>query len=239
MRVGLQMFLWALGLGLQVLLIRELFRGAYRRFPVVFAYVVTLFLTTVVEIAGFTTQQGARELIRKFRLYYWINDGILQALIFSVVIALIYRALPAGMRRGPARRAVVLAGVLTFAVSFLVHMGPRSELDQWMTLVSRDLSFAAAILDLVLWTILVVTHRNDRELLALSGALGIQFTGSAVGQSVRTLAMVAFHRSRTVALIGSLLVVVSHLACLYIWLHTFRGATVHKKSGSRGAQDPL
>ncbi|MFB3826036.1 MAG: hypothetical protein ACE15B_04670 [Bryobacteraceae bacterium] len=233
------MFLWVLGLGLELLLIHQLLRGAFRRFPLIFAYVVTLFLTTVVEIAGQTAaRHGARELARRVRLYYWINDGILQALIFGVVIALIYRALPPGVRSAGAKRLAVLAGVLTFVLSFLVHHGPRIELNQWMTLVSRDLSFAAAILDLILWTILVVTRRHDRELLALSGALGVQFAGSAVGQSLRTLAMVALGRNRTVSLIGSLLVVISHLMCLYIWFQTFRSGA-HKNSGSRGAQDPL
>ena len=53
-----------------------------------------------------------------------------------------------------------------------------SDLSGWMTLVSRDLSFSAVILDLLLWMLLIAARRKDRQLLMLSGALGIQTHGS-------------------------------------------------------------
>ena len=217
----LQYALWAIGMALEVLAISALLRGAYKRFPLLFAYCVTLFLTTVVEVASYTAAySGARELADKWKYYYWVNDALLQALVFAVVISLIYRAVGRGRR---AMRVLLVAGaLLIFGVSFLAHRGPMSDLSGWMTLVSRDLSFAAVILDLLLWMLLIAARRKDRQLLMLSGALGIQFTGAAIGQSVRQLARGA--RNFPLAVAGSMLVVVSNLVCLYVWWQAFRDA---------------
>jgi hypothetical protein len=101
-----------------------------------------------------------------------------------------------------------------------------SDLSGWMTLISRDLSFAAVILDLVLWMLLIASRRKDRQLLMLSGALGIQFTGAAIGQSVRQVARGA--RNLPLAVAGSMLVVVSNLICLYVWWQAFRSAAAEE-----------
>jgi hypothetical protein len=75
------------------------------------------------------------------------------------------------------------------------------------------------ILDLLLWSILVASKKKDRQLLMLSGGLGIQFTGDAIGQSLRQLAIA--HRSSAMALAGGLLAIVAGLVCLYVWWRTF------------------
>lgn len=217
----LQYALWAIGMTLEVLSISALLRGAYKRFTLLFAYCVTLFLTTVVEVASYTAAySGASELADKWKYYYWVNEALLQGLVFAVVISLIYRAVGGGRR---ALRLLLVAGaLLLFAVSFLARRGPISDLSGWMTLVSRDLSFAAVILDLLLWVLLIASRRKDRQLLMLSGALGIQFTGATIGQSVRQLARGA--RNFPLAVTGSMLVVVSNLVCLYVWWQAFRTA---------------
>ena len=222
----LQYALWAIGLALEVLAISALLRGAYKRFPLVFVYCVTLFLTTVVEVASYTAAySGARELADKWKYYYWVNDALLQALVFAVVISLIYRAIEDRARaRRPVRLLLVAGAFSIFAVSFLAHRGPISDLSGWMTLVSRDLSFSAVILDLLLWMLLIASRRKDRQLLLLSGGLGIQFTGAAIGQSVRQLARGIFARNFALAVAGSMLVVVSNLVCLYVWWQAFRAA---------------
>lgn len=217
----LQYALWAIGMALEVLAISALLRGAYKRFPLLFAYCVTLLLTTVVEVASYTAAySGARELADKWKYYYWVNDALLQALVFAVVISLIYRAV--GRSRRAVRLLLIVGAFLIFTVSFLAHRGPMSDLSGWMTLVSRDLSFVAVILDLLLWMLLIAARRKDRQLLMLSGALGIQFTGAAIGQSLRQLARGA--RNFPLAVTGSMLVVVSNLICLYVWWQAFRAA---------------
>ena len=55
-----------------------------------------------------------------------------------------------------------------------------------MTPWTRDLNFCSAILDLALWALLIAAREKDHRLLLLSGGLGIQFTGEAIGESTAT-----------------------------------------------------
>lgn len=81
--------------------------------------------------------------------------------------------------------------------------------------MSRDLNFFSAILNLILWALLIGSKEKDFRLLLISGGLGIQYTGAALGQSLRTL-------SPTTTLAGNIVVLVSHFLCLYVWWEAFR-----------------
>lgn len=223
MRLALQYVLWTAGLFFQLALINALLRGHYKRYPLVFFYTVVLFLTTVVEVSAYTAaRSGATELARSWRLYYWINDAILQALVFAVVISLIHRALSKSDTRKAVRRWLIAGALVVFAGAFALHAGPLKNLSAWMTLISRDLNFAAMVLDLLLWMTLMAAREKDRELLLLSGGLGIQFAGSAVGQSVRQLALGVLGKNTVLSLIGGVTVALSSVACFYVWWQTFR-----------------
>lgn len=214
----LQYCLWVVGLILEVLVLSALIRGPYTSFPFVFAYSITLFLTTVVEVAVSTANFfGARQMAK---LYYWINDAVLQVLIFCVVISLIYKATSQASRQPHLRRWLILGAFLISTLSFLIHRDPNSDLSVWMTEVSRDLSFCSVILDLLLWSILIMSKTKDQRLLLLSGGLGIQFTGAAIGQSIRQVAHQ--HRWKGIALSGSVLVVLCAMMCLFVWWQALR-----------------
>jgi hypothetical protein len=223
MRIGLQIGFWVAGLLLQVLVVQGLLRGGYKRYPLLFVYAIAVFLTTVAEASGFTAaSQGARQFAKTIGLYYWIADAVLQALVFGVVISLIRQALEYSGSRPEWRKWLTLGAGLIFVLSFVAHAGPKAEINRWMTLISRDLSFAAAILDLILWTLLIAAKRRDHQLLLLSGALGIQFAGAAMGQSLRYLAVQMLNRNRGVALAGGILVALSNLACFFVWWQALR-----------------
>jgi hypothetical protein len=212
----LQWALWIVGVTLQILVISSLLKGLYKRFPFVFAYTVTLFLTTVIEIAALINladKKGAA-------LYYWVNDLVLQSLVYSIVIMLIYRALTPE-KRARAGRWLIVAAVLVAILSATIHSDDLLSL--WMTKLSRDLNFTAAILDLLLWFILIAAKRKDRLLLMISGGLGIQFTGAAIGQSLRQLT------PRT-TMIGNLILVFTGFLCLYIWWQAFRSENQKNES---------
>jgi hypothetical protein len=91
-----------------------------------------------------------------------------------------------------------------------------------MTPWTRDLSVCATVLDLALWMILIATPKRDRSLLLISGALGMRFTGDAIGEAVANLSMQ--NTMAAVALTGSVMVMLADLACLYVWWQTFRTA---------------
>lgn len=224
MRNVFQLISWAIGLLLQLLVVSALVRGAYRKFPFVFVYCLTLLLATITEVAAFTASALAKSL-------YWVNEVILQTLIFCVVISLIYQAMEQAQNRVAVRRWLMIGAAAIMAIAFLIHRNPAAPVGRWMTDVSRDLSFASVILDLVLWSILIASSRRDLRLLLLSGALGIQFTGAAIGQSLRQLAINS--HSETLVFIGNLCVVGGHSICLYVWWQTFR-----QPEGMMGVKDP-
>ncbi len=88
-------------------------------------------------------------------------------------------------------------------------------LNTQMTLLARNLGFFATVANLILWALLIRSRHPDRTLLLLSGGLGVEMAGKAIGHSLRTLApaLVGF---------GNLIIVLSYLFGLYVWWQAFR-----------------
>ncbi len=206
-------YLWtatlAVGVTLEALLVASLLRGAYRRFRVLFVYCLILLLTTSVEASAFYNPA----IYNRTTLYYWVIDAARQALLFLLVISLVYQAMGASERRDSFRRALVLGALACVLVSLFVTREQRIGI--WMTQLSRDLGFIAVILNLILWAVLLKSGSPDRTLLMVSGGMGIQMAGKAIGHSLRYL-------SRATIFAGDLLIVVTHLLCLYVWWQAFR-----------------
>jgi len=207
MREALQYCAWAVGLCLNVAVISALLRGPYRRYPFVFLYSATLLLSTLFEIA---LQPAGKKLQQD---YYWMDEIILDILVFSVVIAFIGEAAQYSKRRLVRRWWLIPAAAVIFAVSFYSHHG--LHLNHRMTLVSRDLNLCAVILDVLLWSLLIGARSTDRRLLLLSGGLGLQLTGAIMGESLRNLSHHLFWP-------GTMLEVLSGFAGLYIWWRALR-----------------
>src|SRR5438270_13214132 len=90
----LQIGAYIVGLLLEVLVIHAMRQGAYRRYPFLFLYVIADFLTTVLEIQpSLARDAGTREAQHRWSLIYWIDEQIIQALLFLLVISLVYRAI--------------------------------------------------------------------------------------------------------------------------------------------------
>jgi hypothetical protein len=218
MRAVMQYAFWLIGLPLELLIIAALVRDLYSRLPFVFLYTVILFLTTVVEMAVFAASFSGIHLARTRAFYYWIDQGVLQALVYAVVISLIYGA-TAEIRSRTMVRAILTGGAVLFAgVSFLIHYNPHVVIGMWMTLWSRDLNFTSAVLDLALWAMLLGSQKRETRLLLLSGGLGIQFTGEAIGQSVREWLPWALSP-------GDIIVAAANLVSLWIWWQALRTVT--------------
>lgn len=212
MHEALQYISWAVGVLLNLLVVRAMLRGAYREYSLAFAYAVALLLVTVAEIAISNAPPHTQF------TYYWTDEIILDVLVFALVIGFIDRAAGESQRRPIARHWLIIAAVVIFAASYIIHRGPNRN-RHW-TLVSRDLNLCAVILDLILWTLLLAARRPNRRLLLLSGGLGLQLTGAIMGETVRH----KFH-SNGGLYAGTLLEVITGFMMLYIWWHAFRRAT--------------
>jgi len=217
---------------LSVLVISAMLRGDYRRYPLIFAYVVVDLLSTVAAIPAYWAVYVHRATPAEDlqNLVYWLGEVVAQVLIYAVVIDLIYRA-SRRLASGRAIRIGVTAGAVIFAAAtFAICYTPGVKLGAWMTPWTRDLNFCAAILDVALWGLLIASREKDQRVLLLSGALGIQFTGQAIGESLRQLAIA--HHQHWLAQIGGELGVVADILRTYIWWRVFRTAEAPASSRS-------
>jgi hypothetical protein len=198
----------SVGLVLQLAVIAVVLR---RRsgFEVLFVYLVVLFLSTVLNAAVYYNP-GAQ--VRAAR-YYWISDAVRQALIFILVLSFIHNAFVQRPNRTVLRQRL-WAGACIYVLASL-YFTWDARVGYWMTNLSRNLAFLAVILNLVLWAALIQFKRDDRILLMVSGGMGIEMAGKAIGHSLRQL-------SRSTQLTGDLILVFTHLLCLYIWWQAFR-----------------
>jgi hypothetical protein len=206
---GVWIALSSAGITLQMALIVVLSRGAGKRFRTLFVYVVVLFLTTVMEAAAFYSPK----IYLRTAMYYWATDALRQLLIFLMVLSFIQQALDRSTQNLRFRCLLWLGAVVFTAGSLYINRG--GDLNAWMTLFSRNLGFLAVILNLVLWAALLRFRQRDRVLLAVTGGMGVQMAGKAIGHSLRQL-------SRSTIVAGDLILVLSHILCLYIWWQAFR-----------------
>ena len=230
MRFAIQLCGLVIGLPLQILIIGTLLRGGYRRFPFLFAYVVGDFMTTVVEVpSAVGYYRGSQWAAFAFPAVHWFNVVVMQVLVYAVVMSLIYQATGA-LRARRIVRASLIAGAMLFAgISFLIHWNPALNRGSFMTPWIRDLNFCSSVLDLALWALLIAAREKDHRLLLLSGGLGIQFAGEAMGTSILQLALRT--RSRAMSLTGSVVMLLADLVVLYIWWQALRTAPVRQRPG--------
>jgi hypothetical protein len=225
MRTALQYAGWLIGLPLELLIVAALTRGSFRRFPFLLFYSVALFLTTVLEISVYEAYSSGIRLTHSRAFYYWLDEGIRQALLFAVVISLVYRASAPLRLHGLIRCFLVLGAVVFAGATFVIHYDPSAVVGEWMTLWTRDLNFSSAVLDLALWAMLIGSKYKETQLLLLSGALGIQFTGEAIGQSLRHLLPWSLSP-------GDVMTLLANLACLWIWWQALRPPRRHPRIAS-------
>jgi multisubunit Na+/H+ antiporter MnhB subunit len=211
------------GLPLELLIIAALVRGPYRRFPLLLLYNIALFLTTSIEIS--VTQAYFRGIRFAYSpsTYYWVDEGIRQVLLFAVVISLAYLATEKLRSRTAVRAALIVGGAVFVVASFSFHLRFTTGRGRWpwMTQWVRDIDFAAAIVDFAVWALLIGFRQKNTQVLLLTGGLGIQFAGNAIGESLRAL----FPGFR---ILGSVVEVSASLVAMWIWWQALRGARVPK-----------
>jgi hypothetical protein len=221
-RFALQSAGYVVGLLFEFLIISALLRGGgYKRLPFVFMYMVVDFVTTVLEIpTAIAYVRGVRTASTSYAALYWLDEIIIQILIYAVVISFIYEATRQLRSRRILRASVITGAVLFAGISFLIHYNPALNKGSWMTPWTRDLNLCSAILDLGLWALLVGSRSPDHRMLMLSGGLGVKFAGESIGESVRQLSI--RNRSRSISLTGDVIMLLANMFFLYVWWQAVR-----------------
>lgn len=199
----------------QIRVIAALCREAYKQYPFVFVYSIILLLTTVADravvvVGVFSLSKAARH------AFFYRDEAVRQFLLFVVVVSLIERTMVGRSYQTRVRVLLAVSAVFSVLVSVYVHWDVRLVL--LMTGVIRDVSFGSVVLTLLLWLMLISSRHKDRQLLMVTGALGLQFTAEAIGQALRQLS--EHHRSLLIT--GNLLGALCHVLRLYVWSEAFR-----------------
>jgi hypothetical protein len=193
---------------LQVLVVSALLRGQWRQFRILFCYCLVLVVTSAVEAEAFLS----RDFSARTAGLYWIFDSVRQTLLYLMVISLVHRASETSTSRATVQRLLV-GGTIVFVMVSLPFTFD-ANFKTWMTVFGRNLGFLAVVLNLMLWAALIRNGRADRRLLMISGGLGIQMAGKAIGHSLRYL-------SESLTTTGNVILVASHLFCMYLWWRAF------------------
>ena len=197
---------------LAVLTLQRLLSGWWRKYYLLAAILVLQLALAAPGIATYWNT-GNWSLTSAQRLY-WILSLSTQATIYLFVLQLISRV----GSESPAHRLLLqglsAAAVAAAGISVLFHSDMRPN--TFMTAVTRDLTFLAAMLNMVLWRFLMRLKKRDMLLLAVSAGLGIQCTGDAIGHSLRMLgrqmgALNAMHD------FGNVVMALSAVVTLAVW----------------------
>ena len=224
MDFAIQISAYLIGIPLQILTIHAMLRKSYAEFPFVFAYVIGSFVAAVVEAPlslAYYRNADDKSVGYIYALWYWIDEAVLEVLVFTVVLSLVYYATAKLPSRRLIRAALLVAALLFVGTTFAVTYQPgASHQGIWLTPWFRDVKFGAAVLDLALWAMLLTSREKDQRILFLSCGLGIMFAGQAIGESIRSLAIA--RELHVVATVGGLLGLASDIAMMYLWWRTFR-----------------
>jgi hypothetical protein len=200
------------GLVLQSMVLSTMLWGSLRRYPFIFAYLVVSFLST---IGQFSLKHYAGATSHQFAVVYWACDFLETVLILMIIIHLIRAAMEHHPRRNGVYFGLMLGMVLTGAISvFLVHTrGPGFNHIQWMTEAGRDYYFIAVILNAVLWSTLMRTNNENKQIYLLTSGLGLQLTGAAIAHALRIN-----HPSPAVMFLANwVLLLGTYMLNLYVW----------------------
>jgi hypothetical protein len=210
--------------------------GPFRKYWIVFAYAAWELLATVAftiadllyhATAPVTAANRTLAQLWYSRLY-WVNDVIVDLLRFVLVIVLIYMA-SEGTRRVSGRLLSGLVVVMVVLPFVLFHPGyhpvqvssfqlpfPSAS---WFNSTSELLNFGAAIMNLMLWAILLPSNRRDPQLVLVSLGLGVVVTGTAIAYGVRF-----FVGQREFQAVGYLFMNLTQFAGWALWCRAFRPA---------------
>jgi len=215
-----------LGFILQVLLLQALIRNGGRQYILLTLLVCSQFLGTVLHasiVMSGTWSNTAKQ-------YFWASEITQNLLVFATIITFIYNRLGRSDSTLRLGRWLILLAIAGAGLSLWIHSDIRVNL--WMSSVTRDMTFIATFLNLILWGALLKNRDRDR-LMMVSGGLGVQLAGYSMGQALRVL----WERSSTLIWIGDRVIVFSYLISLLILYKAFRHAE-YTLPGSKPRPDP-
>ncbi len=221
---GFQILAGVLGL----VLLCFLLLGSLAKYAVFFAYILVQLL---INAGGAVLFHLVERTSRLYRVIYWTGELTWDLLLFVLLSVLIQRAIEARKEQEFARKILWVVMAAMVVLPFVIFPGRKLFETPWFSGTSQLLNFGAAVLTLVLWGALIVSHNRDPQLMLVCAGLGITVAGAAIAWGIRLLA----HGVGFAAAIrdgADLFVGITYLLGLLIWCYAFRpfGKTTTKPS---------
>jgi hypothetical protein len=216
-------------LSLAVLTLQRLLSGWWRQYYLLGVVLVLLLVGVVPPIASYVS--NGNWTLSSAQKMYWILALASQVTIFLLVLQLIYRVGKEMATQAPLVRMLTIGAIIAAAISVFVHFDNRPN--TFMTAVTRDLTFLAALLNMILWRFLIQLRKRDFLLLAVCAGLGIQCTGDAIGHSFRILAR-QMGPSMAIHEFGNIIMSLSAVITIGIW-HTAFTRSKYRADQTAGA----
>ncbi len=178
----------------------------------VLAYSLTRLFTSVLEVV--VRQKNGKQTLF-FREIYYSDRVILNLLLFAMVTTIVYRVIAGRPQRTIMIKVLIGTTAAMLLLPFLVLSRPFTI--HWLNGMSQFLYFGSGIMTFVLWTVLMVSHPRDEQLLKFSAGLGVAMTGAAIG--------LGFHQwvhSPRFVWIPNLFFQLTHVIGLVIWYWALR-----------------
>jgi len=198
---------------LQVLLLVLLSRGFVRKYSTLFAYSVLLLMASTAEVLV-STLAGRRSAL--YSRLYWSDEVIVDLMLFLLVIVLTRRALEGNASRSKADRLLGGVVIAVLVLPFILFYGRGLFTPRWFNRTSQMLNFGAAIMNLALWSALLLNKKRDPRLVTVSAGLGVAVTGAAISYGVRYLNLTPIELQ-----LAALLKTATHLGSMIVWCWAF------------------
>jgi hypothetical protein len=169
------------GLILQVIALVLLIRGPWTRYFPLVLYLFT-FIAVTLSIAWVYRTQGVANGLY-FNLY-WGGEILTDLLSFFLVISLTSRALEGNPMRASLIRLMTIVLVVALIVPFVMFDSAVFG-RKWNQSTGQLFNFGAAVMNMALWSALVISKQRDRQLLTVSAGLGVTVAGAALALGVR------------------------------------------------------
>lgn len=211
--MGFLYFQGILAFALQVFALQAALQRGGKRYRLLVLYLVSLLLGTVVNLSLLQLSQGRWSIAS--RQYFWAMEFVQHLLVFSAIIGFTYQRMIESARARRLARWLILGAIGGVFLSLWIHYDARLNL--WMTSVNRNLSFVAMLLNFVLWTTLLKDPDRNSRMLMISGGLGVQLAGEALGHGLRLLSSVA----RPLLQLGNWIFVLTYFISLFLIYRAF------------------
>lgn len=204
----------SVSVALMVLTLQRLLSGWWRRYPLLTLLLVLNILSVVPTLLPLIGVNPWNDVSTKT---YWGLTAVYQVTLFMFVLNMTYRAGVESKRSTGVIRLLTVAGFLVGVASVAINWNPKS-ISLFLTHVTRDLTFAAAAMNMVLWSFLLKMPKRDILLLTVCAGLGIQCAGDAFGHSARLLKRALLQD------VGNMIMSITSLLTMLIWHRAFSKA---------------